>query len=268
MKKGMFREAAERFEKALEVKPDSNFAMVDLLSALINSGNNDKAVEMAGLFLERFPRDAVLYEELGLAHFFRRDYGKSLEALLKSIEIEPGPVALIKTGEIYALQSEHETAESYIRRALELNPRSRGAYYVLAQIEEARGHLDQAVAYYEKELEVNPREYKASWNAAVFLKREGHYERAIPYYQKTIGANPQFHVPYFMVANYHLERDTNLPEAIGLCKRGIDVAPEDEATLFGYQVLLRLLAKTGDKAGFDLYSKRAEELLRKLGKDR
>jgi tetratricopeptide (TPR) repeat protein len=124
--------------------------------------------------------------------------------------------------------------------------------------------LDQAITYYEKEIENDPLEYKASFNAAVVWRRQGRYDRAIPFYRKTIEANPRFNVPYFMIANYYFEQDTNLPEAIELCKNGIDVAPEEESTLFGYQVLLRLLQKTGDGASFDFYTRKANDLFRKL----
>jgi two-component SAPR family response regulator len=69
-------------------------------------------------------------------------------------------------------------------------------------------------------------------------------------------------MPYFMIANYYLENETNLAEAIDLCKRGIGVAPKEESALLGYQTLLRLFVKTGDKTSFDEYSRQANELLR------
>ncbi len=96
--------------------------------------------------------------------------------------------------------------------------------------------------------------------------QRGDHELAITYYRKTIDANPGFNLPYFRIAEHYLQTETNLEEAVELCKRGIDVAPRQESALLGYQTLLGLLAKTGDRASYDLYLQRANELARRLGK--
>ena len=267
-RQGMFREAVESCERVLELKPDSNFAMIDLLGALINLGENDRVVETAPRFLSQFPNDPVLHEELGVAYFYKRDYERALASFERSIELAPSAVALSKVGEIYAIRGELETGEAYVRRALGKNPRNKGSYYTLAQIEEKRGNMADAITLYQKELDNNPREYKAAFNAAVILKKQGRADEAIPFYQKAIHANPNFNAPYFMIAEYHLQQGTNLPQAIELCRRGIDVAPEVESALAGYQILLRLLMKTGDRASYNLYSAKANALQQTIEKER
>jgi arylsulfatase A-like enzyme/Flp pilus assembly protein TadD len=266
-RQGMSREAVASFERVLELRPDSNFAMLDLLSALINLGENDRVIDKAQRFLQQFPRDPLLYEQLGLAYFFERHYERALESFLQAIDLGPSAIALSKAGEIYAIQGDLDTGETYVRRALEKNPRNKGSFYTLGQIEEARGNLDEAVALYQKELENNPKEYKASFNAAVILKKQGRYSEAIPFYLKTIEAHPRFNVPYFMIADYYYQQGTKLKQAIELCKQGIEANPNEETALLGYQILLRLLMKTNDQASFELYSAKANELMRKTGKN-
>jgi arylsulfatase A-like enzyme/Flp pilus assembly protein TadD len=263
---GRFREAAESFKTVIELKPDAIFAMIDLVTILINLREYDEAVQQARTFIGLFPDDPVLHEQLGAAYWHKRSYDQALDHLLKSIDIEPAAGALGKAGEIYAIKGDHSTAESYIRRALALDPTSEGQYYVLATIEDERGNSDKAVELYEKELENNPKEFRAAFNIAAILVESGRRDLAIPYYRKTIAANPRFNLPYFRIAEHFRQNNTNLEEAIELCKRGIDVAPRDESALLGYQTLLRLLAKTGDRESFELYSARANELARDLGK--
>ncbi len=173
-------------------------------------------------------------------------------------------MALSKAGEIYAIQGDYATAESYLRRALAENPATKGSYYALAQIEEARGNADQAVDYYDKELENDPSEFRASFNAAVLLRNKGRYDLAIPYYRRTYYANPGFNMSYFMIANYLLEQNQNLDEAAALCKRGIEVMPDEESVLLGYQILTRVYAKLGDEENYRLWLQKGNEMRENL----
>ena len=259
--KGMFRQALTSLYRVIELNPQANFTMIDIVSALLNLGEHDRAVREAQTFLTTFPEDPVLHEELGFAYFYKGDLAKALEALESSIRIEPNPVALSKAGEIYAMQRDYPTAESYLHRSLAMNPRSKNTHYVLGYIEETKGNPDQAMENYKKEFENNPQEFRAAYNIATIMRKQGHYDSAIPFYRKTMEANPGFNMSYFMIANYFLERDTHLDEAIELCKRGIEAKPQDESALLGYEILTRVYAKRGDRANYELYSRIAKELL-------
>ena len=52
-----------------------------------------------------------------------------------------------------------------------------------------------------------------------------------------------------------------MPLRVGRCSF-IAVAPGERSALPGYQVLLSLLEKTGDRASYELYLARANELAR------
>jgi tetratricopeptide (TPR) repeat protein len=145
-----------------------------------------------------------------------------------------------------------------------MDPRQPSFHYSLAQIAETRGRLDEALALYRKELENDPGNYRASFNAAVILKKQGRPDEAVPYYRRTIEAHPAFNIPYFMLAERHLETGVRLDDGIELCTRGIEVAPDDKTALLGYRILLELLMRSGDRARYELYSARARELFDKL----
>jgi arylsulfatase A-like enzyme/Tfp pilus assembly protein PilF len=263
-RQGMYQEAAESFERVLALAPDSNFAMIDLLSALINLGDYDRVIERAPGFLRTFPDDPILHEALGVAYFFEGDDDAALLSLERSLELGASAVALGRVGEIHARKGDLGAGESFLRRAVAMDPRQPGFHYSLGQIEETRGRPDEALALYRKELENDPGSYRAAFNAAAILKKQGKSDEAVDYYRKTLEANPDFNIPYFMIAERHLETGTALDEAIDLCKRGIDVAPEEKTALLGYQVLLQLLMKKGDRASYELYSSRARELFERV----
>jgi tetratricopeptide (TPR) repeat protein len=262
--KRMYREALESFYHVAETDPDFNFIMVDIVNTLINAGDYDRAIREAGAYIEDFPDHSLLHEEMGFAYFFKRDFANALIHLERSHELESNPVALSKAGEIYAIQGDFATAESYLRRALELVPATKGSYYALAQIEEARGNTDQALDYYDRELENDPSSFRASFNAAVLLRNKGRYDLAIPYYRRTIAANPGFNMSYFMIANYLFEQNQDLDEAVSLCQQGIEVMPDEESALIGYQILTRIYAKLGDEENYNLWLRRGNEAAKKF----
>jgi arylsulfatase A-like enzyme/predicted Zn-dependent protease len=264
-RKGDLKEAVTVFSRILELKPDANFTMVDLVSALINLGELERASDAARRFLEQFPEDPVLLEELGVARLYLRDYPGALSAFERAIAVEPGTFTLTKAGEVLAIQKEFDRAETYLKRALEINPRARETHYVLAQIAEARGDSAAAKAHYREELEIDPQNVKAAYNLAVIHKREGDFDSALRYYRKTLEANPSFNLPYFMIASLLLERGGDSSEAIGLCERGIAAMPKDRSALLGYQILVRIYGERGDSAKVQLYNRRANALMRALG---
>ena len=263
-RQGKHRQTAESFERVLELKPDSNFAMIDLLSALINLGEYDRVIEKAPRFLRVFPDDPVLHEELGVAHFFKGEHDEALVALERSIELGASAVGLGRVGQIHAGRGDLGAGESFLRRAVAMDPRQPGFHFTLGQIEQTRGHTEEATRLYLTELDNDPGNYQAAFNVALILKEQGKREEATPYLRQTIEAKPDFNIPYFMLAESHLESGARLEEAIALCKRGIDVAPEERTALLGYQILLQLLMKTGDRASYELYSARARELFEKV----
>lgn len=265
---GKYPEALNSFQRVLELKPDFNFVIIELLGTFTAKKDYEKAEEEALAFLKRFPDDYLLHEILGRIYFLQQDFESALKSYNRSVELEPDNAAVLSgIGNIYLLRNDHRTARPYIERALKINPRKKEGYYLLALIEEAGGNLEKAVEYYKKEMEYNPGDFRVSYNLAENLRKMGAYEKAIPYYRKTIEWRPMFKMPYFLVANYLLEKKENLAEAVELCKTGIAIQPEDRYTLFGYYIITNIYAYMGDTANRDYYTGEGERLNNKLQKD-
>ena len=262
--KRMYVEALRSHRELLRLKPDDNFARFDVVAGLVNLGRFDAAIEEAERSLELYPADPVLVEMLGLAYFYKNDLERAVEFLEKSVHIEESSSALSKLGEIHASRGDFEKAVPLIRRALDINPRSPGAHYTMALIEEANGDLPSALDSYEKELSSHPADFRASFNAGNILQKLGKNEEAIAYYERTIGANPSFNVPYFLVARYLVEQGRDVDEAIALSKKGIAIEPADQYTLLGYQILVDIYVRRSDEANYGRYIEKGEELYESL----
>lgn len=249
-----FEEACDSFLEVLERKPDYNFAMINVLSCLINAGQLDRAVSEGQRYLQLFPGDAIFLFTMGDIYFLKKEYDRSLDYLFSSLKVDPDYAeAFIKIGEVYAVQHDYPKAREYLKKALDVNPEMGRALFRLALVEEAQGNQAEAIAYYKKGLEAKPSDFKAAYNLAELLAKTGKRDEALDYYRQAIAANPSFNIPYFMIAKYYLDKKENLEEAVKLCERGIALVSRDKYTALGYYILSDIYSYLGDKNRADLY---------------
>jgi arylsulfatase A-like enzyme/Flp pilus assembly protein TadD len=264
-RKNMHEEALKCFYRVLEQKPDYQAAMVNIIGSWIRLRRYDKGIEEIQRFLKTFPRDSTLFNELGTIYLLKQEDDKALEALRTSIDIEPiNADALNKIGGIYIVKEDFNTAEPFLEKARKINPDIRKLNFHLAQAEDARGNIDQAIDYYKKELEGFADDYKSAYNLAENLRKKGQDEKAIQYYRQAIDSNPRFNIPYFMIAKYNLDKKENLEEAIDLCKKGIEIEPADKYTAFGYYILADIYSLKGEQDKYDYYLSKGESVKREL----
>jgi arylsulfatase A-like enzyme/predicted Zn-dependent protease len=261
---GMLTEAVKRYRRALELKPDSNFVMIDLLGCLIDSSAYADAIEEGLRFLHIFPEDPILHELIGSAYTLAEDSTHALHHLEKSIAILPDSRILASVGELYFRTGRNDDAARALEQAIEMDPTTRAAWYLLGRIAEREGRTDDALSLYRRELANHSDAYMAALHTALILAEHDQRDEAIRFCRIAIEAEPPLGLPYFMIAAHHLEQGTDYKEAIALCRAGIQAAPEDQSTLAGYQTLLRLLEKTGNQTDFDRTAKEAGELRRRL----
>lgn len=264
-KHGNPAEAAKMFYQVLELKPDYNDAMINLVHVLIADNQHGKAIGEAQRFLKLFPEDHTLYALLGDAYFYNQEPDQALENLLKSIELESeNSLALSRIGEIYLQKNELEQAETYINKALAIYPRLQGANYLLGQVKKARGATEEAIGLYRQELEYYQDSFAAILELADLLMKKGDPESAIGYYRQAITLQPSFKLPYIMIARYYMESNQELEEAIALCKKGIGLEPMDEVTLMGYFILTNIYSRIGDSQNMEYYSREGEKIFNAL----
>lgn len=264
-KKNMQEEALTCFYRVLEQKPDYHAAMVNVINALIRLGRFEKGLEEANRFIKAFPSDHSLHNEMGTIYFLQRNYDKALEVFNKSVELERiNAQAFNMIGGINVIKKDLQRAESLLNKAKSINPVLRRLFFNLARLEEARGNIDKAIAYYKMELDSYPEAYKAAYNLAEELRKRGQALEAVDYYKKAIEANPRFNIPYFMIAKYYYDTQSNIEEAVALCEKGVDVKPFNKYTVFGYFILADIYTAKGEPGKSRSYLAKADKMKRTL----
>ncbi|GGY68844.1 hypothetical protein GCM10011613_11440 [Cellvibrio zantedeschiae] len=99
------------FEKALALEPTSIFAWLGKIYALRASQRFDEAIQLAKLALERFPKESLFVDALGLTYVDQKNDLKAEEAFRLSIQLQPDGV-LAYTGLSYIFIRQNRTDEA------------------------------------------------------------------------------------------------------------------------------------------------------------
>ena len=134
----------------LEIVPKMHYAL-----ALKDSGREDEALAqyMDALKPETLGKDKIKAEvagEIGDIYLARGDYDQASKYYKTSFSLSPAYEEdyNYKMGIISTATNNPQTAEQYLLRVIELNPRQRNAYYVLGNIYTVRAQVENKPEYY------------------------------------------------------------------------------------------------------------------------
>lgn len=267
LKRQRQQEALACFRRALALKPDNNFLMLNIVKTLVGLGKVEDAAAENLRFLKSFADDPALLEQLGFIRLRQNRPAEALKILERATAIDPSSSQLVNlAGEALIMKGDHAAAEAILSRGIRENPKTRSTRYLLAQVQEALGRPAAAIDLYRQELEINPGKYQAAVNLANLLKKGGRLAEAAGYYRMAIDANDTLKMPRFHLAEIMLREGRGLDQAVSLCLGGIVLPPRDRDTLFGYFVLTNLYAALGDAERRDHYTRLGETLISELEK--
>jgi tetratricopeptide (TPR) repeat protein len=131
---------------------------------LIGAGEAGAAVTLLASALERHPRAAGLFAELGFAQLSRGKLEDAVRALESSLRLEPEQPR-VRYNLAYALRERGrlEAAVDAYEAVLELEPKNADAWYGLAQTHEAREDPGAAALAYERYAETETRPGQEAW---------------------------------------------------------------------------------------------------------
>lgn len=84
---GRLQEAADEWRAVIELAPDHYAALVNLGAAFSDMGETEKAITIYEQAIKIQP-SAIVYANLGTAHFYERQFREAMEAYHKAIEID------------------------------------------------------------------------------------------------------------------------------------------------------------------------------------
>jgi tetratricopeptide (TPR) repeat protein len=125
-------------------------------------------------------------------------HDRTFAELNRAVEVNPkSGGAYMDRGFFYQEKKQYDLALADFSKAIELNPMDEFPYRNRAILYESRNQFDLAIADYSRVIALNPRKWKAFYSRGwmyYFIKRD--YDKAIADYTSAIELNPQFDGAY------------------------------------------------------------------------
>ena len=149
--KGQLKEAYEILEQALKQKPENSNFYTYFITILDEQEEYQKAVDVLGRAIERFPQDVSFHYLLGLMQDRLGNEKESLELMKKVLLLDANHVkALNFIAFTYAERGEQlKRAERYALQALKLKPKDIYILDTVGWIFYKQGQIEKAVKYLE-----------------------------------------------------------------------------------------------------------------------
>lgn len=231
-----YKEAAIYFDKALKMYPSSAVVSYALANAYRDGGAEDKAIEgykrtlrLDGRFIEAYRALANLYFQresyqkvldllknvgavipndptlmtlkkrasleyslnAAMRSFERKDGFGARESLKTALDVDPdsAPAHYMLASSFYE-QRDYYQAEEHLKEAIRLNPRFNFAYILLGDIYFERGDLEKAIEQYKASLAIHGADPEVLNSLGLTYMRLERYGSAIPYLQKALSFDP------------------------------------------------------------------------------
>lgn len=176
------------------------------------------------------------HEALGVAALMSGDfktavgfYEGAIAAGVEGAEVWAG------LGTAAARSGDDPTAETALRRALELQPNHAGALFERAALEDRRGTAADARREWEKAA-AGTRSEAAYWNLALAAQRQGDQKAAIEALQRLVAGNRQRHDAWYLLGEL-LAEDTRPAEAAKAFAEALRIKPDWLDAQFNFGLL-------------------------------
>ena len=154
---GQTKEAIDRFEAAVRLKPDSADGYFNLGTALMRAGRLDEAIDRYRDALRIRPDSAAAHNNLGNALDEQGRLDEALAHYRETLRLQPEHAgAHNNVGFILARRGIADEALHHFREALRINPQLPDAHYNLAVALESRGQSVEALHYFREALRYRP----------------------------------------------------------------------------------------------------------------
>lgn len=233
-----YREAIERFTRALELKPDYDLAVINMAEAYRHLGDDDAALAGFERYLQIDPRDPYVRYQRGEIFLDRGDLARAEQEFREALSVDAN-VAEAKNalGVIAFQRGDLDGAEALAKAALAAKSDVRLAHYNLALIAEKRGDLQLAEKEYLLELEQHPNAFKAAFNLSRLYAQIGEPALEVEALQQAVDGNPEFAQGWAFLAQAYVQQRRSPAEAERFARRALSLKPRAEVRDLAQAVL-------------------------------
>jgi tetratricopeptide (TPR) repeat protein len=159
---GYARIASDYYEAAIALQPSYLQAHINLANAYMKTGRFDDAATEYNQVLSYEPGNLGAQVKLGEVLARKGDYDAARSLLMRLASEHPDSSEIETNLGILLYQKKDPAARDHFEKALQINPDSVNAAYLLAKLEEDSGHLDAARKLYQQVLMYHPGEVAAA----------------------------------------------------------------------------------------------------------
>jgi predicted TPR repeat methyltransferase len=189
------------FTKALELKPDFEFAYRDLFDLFLQSGKTEDAKTLIKKAILAFPRSAEFHFFLGNLLFDEADFLGSIVYHGKAVALEPTAAMSYKImGDAHGRLDHRKKAIECYEKAISIEPENADTHAALGDAMYASGKSERAIACYRRAIEIKPDHVVAHRFLGNILLERGDKEGAIDCYRRVIELQPDSPVAHLVTA--------------------------------------------------------------------
>lgn len=184
----------------------------------------EEALEYFQKVLGIYPDIRGLHLSMGLLYLQEKNYEQAATHLEKALQQEDSFVPAINLGAAFSGLKEYDRAETYFKRAMELQPGNPQCHKNLADLYREMDRVDEAIFHFGKYLDLRPGDLDARQSYALSLTKTERWKDAAEELTKLIKDLPDVAPLYFLLAQSLVKNNQpdKAVEALGLGARLID----------------------------------------------
>jgi len=218
--------AIVQLTRALDIKPDFEFAYRDLASTLLESGQTQKAKDVLERATLAFPESAEFQFYLGNMLSHEGDYGNAIARYRKALSIQPGSAESHKNlADVLRKSGELDQAMASYQKAIWFEPALVDAHVQLGSLLHSQRRLDQAVECYQRAVALKPEDVDVQIGLGDILEGLGRIDEAISRYRQAVALDPERGSAHQYLGNALLARGAT-GEAIACFEQVVKLDPD------------------------------------------
>ena len=184
------------------------------------------SVSLFSHVIDSYPTAAAAQFNLGVIALNSADDSGAIKYFKASIDAHPRSNAYSGLASALRQQGRYEDAETYYKKAMELDRTDPEPHFGLADLYFALGRTEDATKEFETTLEMDPNYVAAYNNYGVMLMDSEQYEKAETMFKKARDINPTFSKTHFNLGKlYQMQRKTR--ESVASFELALKFNPED-----------------------------------------
>lgn len=217
--------AGETYRQVLERMPDDARSYAGLAELSRQAGDCDQALKYARAALVREPLTMAASKVMMKCHLERKDLAMARLVAQRALKLDAkDPEILMVVGEIFSAEGEHEKARVQFAAAAEAAPDFVPAQLKLAQLALASQNWPTAETHLRRLLQVDGNNAEAHLNLGVAYRGMGQPDKAMQEYDLAEKLNPQL-APIYLNRAIILHRVKNAPDrALELYRKYVAMA--------------------------------------------